>query len=606
MGIFKLIVRAVKLMTPRERLDTLILLALMMVSGFLESMVVAIVLPLVYFLIDPQRAAEVPVINKLLAWVDLSPSDALPVLSLWMINVLVAASLLSGLTNYLSERQTGRCRDRLAKEILARAIGASYAWICQQRVAALCNTIYDDVMLWRRNFIQSLVNITQEIILICFPAAAAIALAPLQGFYALSALAVVVVALMLVLRKPLLRISHQSRLTQKRTITLLNQTLTGIREVKTSNRASVFLDAFAKSHRENSALFVKARILSRLPANLTSLVGQVGFILTTYILWKSGFSGAEITAQIAVIGVVVSRVVPAANRLSGYLTTALRAMPFVAGMIEMIDTADADRGWLAESSFGKTHLPRDWKSLRLEGVDFSFPGTDAGVKALDIVFERGRMYGVVGRSGAGKSTLMNLLLGLLAPTNGRIAIDGTPRETLNPSGWLEQMAYVPQDVFILDDTVAANIAFGAASPDASERMQAALRVACLDAVIADLPKGLETNLNERGRRFSGGQAQRVAIARAVFNRPTILLMDEATSALDHITEEQVQRQIRTLDGNPLIIAVAHRVSSLRNCDAILVMDGGSIIDVGRYDELLLRCPIFADLAAHSEEASAKT
>lgn len=599
-----LIARAIGLMTRRERLWSLGLLALMMASGFLESMVVATVLPFVYILVDPERAAAIPALRRAMDHIGLDIATSLPVLSIGLIAVLVAASAMSILTTLVNEKQTEASRNRMAREMLERAIGASYAWVCQQKIMVLANIIYDDVRVWRRDCVQSLMNCLQSVILIVFPAAAAIALAPLHGFYALVALAVIAAAAMALIRRPLQRYSEQARLTQKRTLAVLSQTLSGIREVKTSNRTHVFVDAFDRIHRINTGYIVKTRVLSIIPANLMTLFGQIGFILTALLLWKAGYTGAEITAQIAVIGIVVSRVLPAANRLNTAQTTLLRGLPFVHGMLEVMDGASRERGWLAERGPDKAPLSRDWQSLRLDGVEFAFPSTDAGVHGLDIAFERGKFYGVVGRSGAGKSTLMNLLLGLLAPTGGRILIDDAPREGLSPSDWLDQLAYVPQDVFILDDTVATNVAFGGTPADAEARMQTALRVACLDAVLANLPEGLETRLGERGRRFSGGQAQRVAIARAVFNRPSILLMDEATSALDHITEEQVQHHIRTLEGDPLVIAVAHRVSSLRACDAILVMDGGRIVDVGTYGELLTRCPLFAELAAQPEESRA--
>lgn len=593
--------RAIGLLTSHERNRAILLLLLMMVVGLLESCVVAAVLPFVYVLVDPQRAASIPMLSDLLQAAGLTLTTALPVMSAGLILLLISSALLSGVTAYLNEKQIQISRNRMARELLERAIGASYPWIRQQRVAVLANIIYDDVRIWRRDCLQSVTNAIQAVILIVFPAIAAVLLAPLHGFYALALLAFIAVVLMTMVRRPLQRLSEEARVTQKQSLALLHQTLSGIREVKTSSRANVFVSAFDQIHRLNTSLILRVRVLATLPANTMTVLGQIGFVLTAVVLWSAGASGAEITAQIAIIGVVVSRVLPAANRLNSAITTLFRALPFVAGMLKVMDAAEADRGWLADRSSDKQPLSRTWKTLEFSGVHFNYEGSKAGLSDVDLRLERGRFYGVVGQSGAGKSTLINLLLGLYGPSRGSILVDGVPRENTRPTDWLDHLAYVPQDVFILDDSLSANIIFGRDVGHSRGDMAAAIRIACLEELLADLPQGLDTPLGERGSRLSGGQAQRVAIARALYNAPSILLMDEATSALDSITEERVQEGIRTLGDDVLVVSVAHRISSLRNCDAIIVMDDGRVVDVGAYGELLARNALFVELAARSDD-----
>ncbi len=593
--------RAFGLLTPHERNWAVILLLLMLVAGLLESCVVAAVLPFVYILIDPQRASSIPILTDLLRAANLTLTNALPVLAACLILLIFFSSLLSGLTTYLNERQTELSRNRMALELLGRTINAPYLWIRQQRVAALANVIYDDVRIWRRDCIQSVMNTIQAIIMIVFPATAAVLLAPLQGFYALAVLSLVSVMLVATVRRPLQRLSDEARITQKYSLALLHQTLTGIREVKTSNTAGFFVSAFGQIHRINTSLILRTRVLATLPANSMTMLGQIGFVSTAVVLWNSGASAAEITGQIAIIGVVVSRVLPAANRLNAAITTLLRSLPFVAGMLEVMDAAEADSSWLADRSSNKQSMPKTWRTLEFSNVDFSYGNSNVGLSDINLCLKRGRFYGVVGRSGAGKSTLINLLLGLYSPTRGCVLIDGMSRDQFRPTDWIDQLAYVPQDVFILDDSVKANIAFGRDADKSTSDMSAAIRIACLDELLADLPQGLDTPLGERGRRFSGGQAQRVAIARALYSMPSILLMDEATSALDSITEARIQEGIRALGDDVLVIAVAHRISSLRNCDAIIVMDEGRIMEIGSYTELLANSPLFAELASSSEK-----
>ena len=593
--------RAIGLMSRREVYATFGLLLLMLVAGVLESTVVAAVLPFVYVLVDPASAAANPKIAEVLNLLGLDQGNALPVLSVTLVAALVLASLTSALVNYLNEHQTELSRLRLARAILERIVNAPYLWMIRRDSSTLVKAIYDDVRIWRRDCLQSLLNLVQAVILIIFPAVAATLLAPMSGLLALVVLGVCSAFIMMLIRRPILNMSKNARELHSKTVSTLQQVLVGVREVKVSRKAVFFLGAFDKWHSGLNRVQMQVRLLSRLPASLLTLLGQVGFVLIAFLFWKEGYSGVEITAQIAVIGLVVTRVLPAVNRLNAGLATLLGSLAYVEGLLNILDSTDKDQGWLASGSHGKVPIPKDWKALQLQGAGFGF-GEGGGIWDLDIELKRGKFYGVVGRSGAGKSTLLNLLLGLIEPTQGRILIDGVERQRLDPAAWLDQLAYVPQDVFLLDDTLEANIIFGTQREDATVCMGNALKIASLDTLIPELPEGMATRLGERGRRFSGGQAQRVAIARAMFNRPTILLMDEATSALDSITESDVQNAIAELGDDTLVIAISHRVSSLKNCDDIIVVDAGRIADVGSYDELMQRNHLFADLAANTEKS----
>jgi ATP-binding cassette subfamily C protein len=235
-------------------------------------------------------------------------------------------------------------------------------------------------------------------------------------------------------------------------------------------------------------------------------------------------------------------------------------------------------------------------------VSFRYPeAADRSLENASLSLERGKFYGFVGQSGAGKSTLANLLLGLIGPTRGAISIDGRPLAEFAIADWRRRFGYVPQDAFILDATLRDNITFGEPADDA--RVQDAIARAGLADVVARLDGGLDTVLGERGRRFSGGQAQRVAIARALFRKPEILFFDEATSALDSVTEAEIHLAIESLRGEAMAIMIAHRISSLRRCDLIFMLDGGRIVESGTYDELLARSEPFRRLAAQGDDVT---
>jgi ABC-type multidrug transport system fused ATPase/permease subunit len=228
------------------------------------------------------------------------------------------------------------------------------------------------------------------------------------------------------------------------------------------------------------------------------------------------------------------------------------------------------------------------RSVRFDAVTFAYPGS--ADRVLDrATFEIGRneRIGLVGPSGAGKSTIVDLLLGLLDPVGGRILVDGTDLAAVRRS-WQDQVGYVPQHIFLLDDTVRRNVAFGVPDDDVSDAdVREALERAQLDEFVGSLPDGLDTEVGERGVRFSGGQQQRLGIARALYHRPPVLVFDEATSALDAATERGVAAAIEEVGRSRTVVVVAHRTSTLASCDRILRVQDGSVADFGRPTQELL-------------------
>jgi ATP-binding cassette, subfamily B, bacterial PglK len=231
-------------------------------------------------------------------------------------------------------------------------------------------------------------------------------------------------------------------------------------------------------------------------------------------------------------------------------------------------------------------------------VSYTYPQSNR--RALDQISFRvpyKASIGVVGPSGGGKSTLIDILMGLLQPSSGRILVDGIDIAGATRA-WQSNLGYVPQTPYLLDDTLRRNIAFGVPDRDTDEQaVLDAVRMAQLSDLIAGLPHGLDTEIGERGVRLSGGQRQRIAIARALYRRPAVLVFDEATSALDNRTEREITAEIDLLAGERTIIIIAHRMSTVRNCDFIAFLVDGRIADVGSYDELLRRNSDFNRLAA---------
>jgi ATP-binding cassette subfamily C protein len=236
--------------------------------------------------------------------------------------------------------------------------------------------------------------------------------------------------------------------------------------------------------------------------------------------------------------------------------------------------------------------------VRFDRVGFSYLGRGSvpAIDGLTLDINTGQTTGIAGSSGAGKTTIADLLTGLLSPTSGQILVDGRALTAASMPSWRGQIGYVPQDTFLLHDTVRANIAW--ARPDASDdEIWEALRLAAADVFVEDLPRGLDTVIGERGVLLSGGERQRLSIARAVLRRPRLLILDEATSSLDAENEQRIQQAIDRLQHRMTIVVITHRLATLRQADVIHVVEDGCVVQSGRWDDLIAdRGGRFADLA----------
>ena len=590
------LLRGIGLMTAREIRRSFAIVALMMLVGFLESAVAALVIPIVYVTVDPSKFAATKFGQHFGAAFNVPHfSELFVYLAAILICLLILSSSIAAASRYLSDLHGASCARRLANDTLKRCMSAPYSWVLQQDSTRIFNLVLEDVRAWRRDFIGPSFATIQATIMIIAPTAVTIALAPIPGLIALSTVAVIVGLIVLAVRRKIYREFYRQRELQLRVIRTVRQIVSGLREIKVSDRVDYFIRLFDAPNDAFNKKVVTLRAWNDAPTSLIFLLGQIGFLATGVVLFVSHSSPTEITAQLALIGFVVTRVLPAFNRLAMQLPALARSTPYVHAILRFFDET-ATFASPKHPANGGEPVANTWRKLSLDCVWVKYSGAEIfSLQDATVELDRNGFYGFVGRSGAGKTTLANLLLGLIEPTLGSVKVDGKPLTELTLSDWQRRFGYVAQDPFILDGTVRENIQFGDSGDEAS--LQQAIANARLSEVIGGLAGGLDEMVGERGRQLSGGQVQRIAIARALFCKPDILFLDEATNALDRITELEVLETLNGLHHEAMIIMITHRLSSLRKCDRIFVLEQGKVVGAGSYDDLVKSSKTFQDLLA---------
>ena len=351
----------------------------------------------------------------------------------------------------------------------------------------------------------------------------------------------------------------------------LQQGLDGAKDVKLLGREGDFLEQYGHHQRESARMHQHQRILEQLPRLWLEMLAAVGLATVVLTALARGYAAASLVPTLGLVAVAAFRAMPCTNR-------ALTAVQWVRHTRHAVDLLHADLQLEVAPQPGRSVAPAAFeRDIELVDVRFVYPGAHAaaltGVRGR---IAKGESVGFVGASGAGKSTLVDVILGLLVPTEGRVLVDGRDIHQ-DLRGWQDQIGYVPQSIYLIDDTLRRNVAFGVPQEQIDDRaVQRAVRAAQLEEFVATLPKGLDTVVGEDGVRLSGGQRQRVGIARALYHDPPVIVLDEATSALDTTTEQSVMQAVAALHGRKTILIVAHRLSTVAECDRLYRLDRGML------------------------------
>ncbi len=359
----------------------------------------------------------------------------------------------------------------------------------------------------------------------------------------------------------------------------ISQTVQGIKEIKVGGKERYFVEEYRRCGRGYVNAVRKYSLYNATPKLLmeTACVGtMVGYMI---FLVTAGVPTDDMLGVLATLAAAAFVLLPSVNRINNQITSIAYFEPFFMGVSDNLqDEISGERVDMSFAADAEDKLPVK-KSIELKNITYAYPGTDKLIfDHADMTIPVGASVGIVGTTGAGKSTLADILLGLLEVQEGVICADGTDVRK-HYRRWLKNIGYIPQMIFMLDDTIRRNVAFGIPDDQVDEeRLWEVLKEAQLDQFIRTLPEGLDTEVGERGIRLSGGQRQRISIARALYHDPEVLILDEATSALDNDTEKAIMDSINLLQGRKTLIIIAHRLQTIEKCDIVYRVQDGKIYD----------------------------
>jgi ABC-type multidrug transport system fused ATPase/permease subunit len=518
--------------------------------------------------------------------------------------VVVAATLAlvvvhlakNGVLVALAWRQAAwaaQARAALARRIYGAYLGAPWAFRLRRNAAELIRNVTTAVDAVFRHVLGPAVTLVTETLVVLALAAVLVATAPGLTLAVAIGVGGVGATLLGVTRARATRWGARLLRLERDVLQDAQQTFGAAKELRVLGRERFVFDEFTRRQaaiagvrRRSDLLVVVPRLLVETTFVLAALVLVVGATLL-------GHTGPQLVPLLGLWAYVGFRVIPSFNRWMqsvNEVRLGSAAVTELTGELAQLATvAPPSDAPVAPLAFDET--------LELRHVDFTYDGAERpALHDVSLTIRRGESVGIVGATGSGKTTLVDVLIGLLAPTQGAILVDGRPLPAA-PHAWQRAIGYVPQAVVLVDDTLRRNVALGVASDAIDEaRLAAAIETAQLAELVASLAEGLDTVVGENGVRLSGGQRQRVGIARALYHAPSVLVFDEATSALDNSTEAALLGAIETMRGTCTLIVVAHRLSSVRPCDRLVLLDQGRIAAVGSWEELMHDSEQFRRLA----------
>ena len=572
----------ISLLTAKQRNQAGVLLLIMILGSIAEVASIGLVIPALALLLDNNLGVRYPRLNPVLEALNYPSQTELLVYGMGVFfSIYLVKSIFLAFLAWRQSVFVFGVRADISQRLFSEYLRRPWSFHLNRNSADLLNMLANETNVVTASALQpGLIFISEALVLLGL----CVLLTVAEGFDVLAVISVLGVAVMTfhsltsryVVELGKSRFNHESLRIQH-----AQQGLGSVKDLKLLGREEGFLSQYL-IHNLGSTRSVKwQNFLQQLPRLWLEVLAVGGLAAVVIMLVEQGKSSQDTLITIGLLAMAAFRLIPSANRIIGAIQSLRYSRPAVTAIC-------AELGQI-----GDIHLPTETKpfvfrhSISLVGISYRYPkANNDSLSNISLMIPRGSSVGFIGESGAGKSTLVDIVLGLLSPDAGSVRVDDTEIRN-NLRGWQKLVGYVPQTIYLTDDTLRRNIAFGLSESEIDNAaVDRAIRAAKLDEFVKALPEGLHTMVGERGVRLSGGQRQRVGIARALYRDPEVLVLDEATSALDSSTEAEVMDAVDLLVGNKTVIVVAHRMSTVANCTRLFHLKNGRVVDQGTPDQVI--------------------
>jgi ABC-type multidrug transport system fused ATPase/permease subunit len=582
------------LLDLKERKRAIILLFMILIMALLDMIGVASILPFVTMLSNPnfletnnlllslfQAAGKIGITSK---------NHFLLIISGAVFILLIFSLSFKALTTYCQLRYVLMRECSISKKLLEIYLRQPYSWFLNRHSGDLGKNILSEVYTVVQSNMLSTINFFAHSLVAFFLIILLILVDPIVTL-ALGFFLVVTYGFIFKLSKTFLSEIGKKRIqANQNRFTIITEVFGYIKEVIVSAKEKSYIDQFSRPAFIYADSVAREQALRLVPKYLLEAIAFGSMILLVIILLKKESNFLLIIPTISFYAFAGYRLIPALQQIYASATQ-IRFTKMA------LDNLHRDFTILNKNKNlpNKKDIITFGRSLTLENVCYTYPGvSEPSLKNISLTIYPKSLIGIAGTTGSGKTTLVDVILGLLSAQKGIIKVDDKVINSNNHRNWQELLGYVPQQIFLTDDTIAANIAFGEGNSNIDYTLVeiAAKTSALHEFVINELPDGYETVVGEKGIRLSGGQRQRIGIARALYNKPRLLILDEATSALDNVTEKKVMDSIKKMQNDTTVILIAHRLSTLKNCNQIFFLEKGQINSKGTYEELFALNKIF--------------
>jgi len=578
----KKILRKLNVILDKKQKSRMKLLVVMMVIGaLLETVSISLVLPIATVLTNPQSVNQNGLVGSLYR---LLGCDSVQDFALLMLIGLLLAFVVKNSFLFIQTKMqldfVYNNQFETSRKMMINFMKRPYEYYLNAETAVIQRNITSDVNNMYA-MVLSILQLMSEFVVCAFLGTYLVMQDPIMCVTIGGLLIAVLLIIKVVLKPIMVRAGKENQDFYAGLFKWINQAVTGIKEIKIANKESYFISEYAKCGNGYVQAVKRYSLYNTAPKLLIETICIAGFVVYMFVAFAMGRDTESIVVSISAFAVAAIKLLPSANRINNQLTNIAYFEPFFYGASDNLqaDISDKTIVYDAEAYTGKERVEKlpVHEKISLKDISYKYPNTDKYIfKHMDMEIPVGQAIGIVGTSGSGKTTVVDILLGLLEMEGGVITADGADVNTReNYPRWLGNVGYIPQTIFMLDSDIRHNVAFGV--PDElidDEKVWRALKEAQLDVFVKGLPRGLDTEIGERGIRLSGGQRQRIGIARALFDDPEVLILDEATSALDNDTEAAIMESINSLHGKKTLVIIAHRLQTIEKCDMVYRVEDG--------------------------------